>query len=64
MPLSNPILKQLIITEMEALGLGSDNPSQHEKLAEAIAKAVVQHITSAAQVNIPSGSSAGVYGVS
>lgn len=63
MPLNKVVLKERIIEEMESRGMGSESPSEHEKLAEAIAEAVVGHITTSAVVTIPSGSSAGVYGV-
>ncbi|EKO3439454.1 hypothetical protein NTE19_003346 [Vibrio fluvialis] len=57
-------LKALVITEMEAVGFVTKG--QHawaEKLAQAVANAVVQHIQANAEVPINSGSSAGTYKV-
>lgn len=56
-------LKNRIVQAMEELGLGSNNPTAHEILAEAIAVAVVSHVRDRAKVAIPGGSSAGVYSV-
>ena len=65
MALSNSVLKDLIIAECQAQGFVTTGPhAQIEKLAEAIANAVVSHVTSAAVVTVTSGSSAGPYKVS
>lgn len=64
MALSDSVLKDLIVVECAAQGFVTQG--QHariEQLAEAIAKAVVTHITAAAEVPVTSGSSAGSYQV-
>lgn len=64
MALSDSALKDLIISECESQGfVTSGSHANLDKLAEAIAKAVVAHITAAAEVPIDSGSSAGTYKV-
>lgn len=64
MALSKGALKGRIITEMEALGATSTGEhSWVEKMAEALANAVVDEIQSNAQVPVTSGSSAGTYKV-
>jgi hypothetical protein len=65
MALSDSVLKELIVTEMESKGfVTSGEHARSEQLAEAIAKAVVSHITSSADVAVTAGSSAGSYKVS
>lgn len=64
MALSKGALKGRIITEMEALGATSTGEhSWVERMAEALANAVVDEIQSNAQVPVTSGSSAGTYKV-
>ena len=64
MALSDSVLKDLIISECESQGfVTSGTHANLDKLAEAIAKAVVTHITSAAEVPVNSGSSVGTYKV-
>lgn len=60
MPLSAPALSALIIKEFGTLGSDSaETNTQYDegtkKLADCIANAVVQHITSSAQVIVPAG---------
>lgn len=60
MPLNKPALKVLI--ESELLAKGFDPTNEHARLsdlAEAIANAVVDHITTSGVTVITSGSSAG-----
>lgn len=64
MALDKAQLKSRIVSEMEALGATSSG--QHswvERMAQAIANAVVDEIQENAQVPVPSGSSAGTYQV-
>lgn len=64
MPVTAASLKALIVTEMEAQGANaSGEHSWVEKLAEAIANAVVTEIQLNAQVVVNTGSSAGTYPV-
>lgn len=64
MALSKSQLKSRIITEMEAQGATSTGPhSWVEKMAQALANAMVDEIQSNAQVPVTSGSSAGTYKV-
>lgn len=65
MALNSKTLKGMILTELE----GKDFKTEGEhpmvaKLADAIAKAVVSHITASATVVVSEGSSAGSYKVS
>ena len=65
MALNDSALKSLIVANLGAAGFDVQN--QHAKtaeLAEAIAKAVVTHITANAQVTVTGGSSSGTYTVS
>lgn len=60
MPLDANLLSQLITTNVGQLGSDSSETNQQynegvKKLADAIAKAVVQHITTAGIVEIPAG---------
>ncbi len=65
MALSQSSLKQKLIQEFEAKGFVTDNEfSQVLNMAEIIANAVVAEVTQNAQVNVTSGSSAGIYKVS
>ncbi|WP_417536831.1 hypothetical protein [Methylophaga sp.] len=64
MALSAGTLKLLIVSECEAQGFVSTGEyARISQLAEAIANAVVKHITEAASVPVTSGSSAGAYKV-
>jgi hypothetical protein len=64
MALSAEVLKASIVSECEAQGFVSTGEyARIAQLAEAIANAVVQHITEAASVPVTSGSSAGAYKV-
>lgn len=64
MALDQTVLKNMIIAEMQGLGfVTSGTYAWADRLAEAIANAVVDHITSDAEVIIPGGSSAGTYPV-
>lgn len=64
MSLSNSALKGLIVGEMTAQGIEvAGDHAWAEKLAEAVANAVVAHITASAQVTVSGGSSAGTYKV-
>lgn len=65
MALNKSTLKGLVITEMTAQGIKvSGEHAWAEKLATAIANAVVAHITASAQVAVTGGSSSGTYKVS
>lgn len=60
MPLNAQALSQLIVTNLGQLGSDDDATNQQynegvKKIADAVAKAVVTHITSSAQVTIPTG---------
>ena len=64
MALSKSALKGRIVSEMEAMGATSTGEhSWVERMAEALANAVVDEIQSNAQVPVTSGSSAGTYKV-
>lgn len=64
MALSKVDLKNRIITEMEAIGAkASGEHSWVERMAEALANAVVDEIQQNAQVPVSGGSSAGTYQV-
>jgi len=64
MAMSKSALKGRIVSEMEAAGATAAGPySWVERLAEAIASAVVDEIQQNAQVPVPGGSSAGSYKV-
>lgn len=64
MSLNKNTLKGLVISEMTAQGIKvSGEHAWAEKLATAIANAVVGHITASAQVRVNGGSSAGTYKV-
>ncbi|MBP3140844.1 hypothetical protein ACTFQF_06310 [Aliivibrio fischeri] len=65
MPLSNDSLKEKIVKEMNGKGMVTEGEfAKAADLAEAIANAVVEEITSNALVVIKKGSSAGSYNVS
>lgn len=65
MALSASVLKGLIVTELAAQGfVATGQHARIEKMAAAIAAAVVAHITASANVVVPGGSSAGTYKVS
>ena len=65
MPLDKGSLKAKIIKEMNGKGIVTEGEfAKAADLAEAIASAVVDEITSNAQVVVTSGSSAGSYKVS
>ena len=62
MALSDSALKAEIISQMQAQGFDPTNPAtggEAEKYIEAIATAVVNHITSAAEVPVAGGGSYG-----
>lgn len=64
MALSKPQLKQRIITEMQAQGANpSGAHSWVDRMAEAIANAVVDEVQRNAVVNVAGGSSSGSYRV-
>lgn len=66
MALDEVALAQEIMDEMENLGLAPRNPlnsGKSELIWEALAKAIVDHIKTNAEVPIPGGSSAGTYQV-
>ena len=64
MPLNAEALESAIISKLKSEGFVTNNQyAKTEKMAKAIAEAVVEHITANAQVVIESGSSAGTYGV-
>lgn len=64
MALSKSQLKNRIVAEMEAMGANSTGEhSWVEKMAQALANAVVDEIQSNAQVPVTGGSSAGTYKV-
>ena len=64
MSMSKEQLKQGIITELEVFGATANGDySWVDKFAEAIANAVVDHITTNAEVVIDVGSSSGTYPV-
>ncbi|HCG9116539.1 TPA: hypothetical protein NJ598_000152 [Vibrio parahaemolyticus] len=65
MALTKPSLKHKLETELKAQGFVLDGEfAMAGKFAEAIANAVVDEITQNAQVEVTSGSSAGIYKVS
>lgn len=65
MPLDKSSLKAKIVKEMKGKGMVTEGEfAKAADLAEAIANAVVDEITSNAQVIVASGSSAGSYNVS
>ncbi|RYU50025.1 hypothetical protein [Aliivibrio finisterrensis] len=65
MPLDKSSLKAKIVKEMKGKGMVTEGEfAKAADLAEAIANAVVDEITSNAQVIVASGSSAGSYKVS
>ncbi|KZN57600.1 hypothetical protein N473_06895 [Pseudoalteromonas luteoviolacea CPMOR-1] len=64
MPLTASALESAMISELEAEGFVTDN--QHAMIGpmvKALSKAVVNTITADAEVQVPSGSSAGKYKV-
>ncbi len=64
MPLSKDQLKGRIVSEMQAIGASTAGPhSWVERMADAIATAVVDEIQQNAQVPVTAGSSAGTYKV-
>jgi len=64
MPLQSTTLTDLIVSNLESAGFDVSNKhSQINVLANAIAKAVVEHIQADAKVTVGSGSSAGMYDV-
>lgn len=63
MALSNTVLAGLIEDEISAVLGSPSDAAQLNKVATAIATAIVDHINDAAEVVIPGGSSAGTYGV-
>lgn len=64
MALAAEELKGLILTEMEAEGFVIKGEfARSEQLASALARAIVAHITSAAEVQVSGGSSSGTYQV-
>lgn len=64
MALSKSQLKNRIVSEMEAQGAtASGQHSWVNRMAEAIANAMVDEIQANAQVPVTDGSSAGTYGV-
>lgn len=64
MALSKAQLKNRIVTEMQAQGAtASGEHSWVNRMAEAIANAVVDEVQSNAEVQVTGGSSAGNYGV-
>ncbi|MUH95209.1 hypothetical protein GNP63_01410 [Aliivibrio fischeri] len=65
MPISNSSLKTKLIKEMNGKGMVTEGEfAKAADLAEAIANAVVEEITSNALVVVDKGSSAGSYSVS
>lgn len=65
MPLDKGSLKARVVNEMKSKGFVTEGEfAKAADLAEAIANAVVDEITSNAQVIVASGSSAGSYKVS
>jgi len=65
MALSDSSLKTKIVAELQAQGFDTGNEfAKTQQMAEAIAKAVVDEITSNAEVVVAGGSSAGSYQVS
>lgn len=64
MALSADTLKTLIINEMNAAGFVTQGQyARGEQLATALARAIVTHITEAAEVPVTGGSSSGTYQV-
>ncbi len=64
MALSSGALKDLIIGKLATQGFITAEPhSKVDELVEAIATAVVTHITAEAEVNVAGGSSSGIYKV-
>lgn len=65
MALNAGVLKGLIVSELVNQGfVSTGGHARIEKMADAIATAVVAHITAAADVVVAGGSSAGTYKVS
>ncbi|WP_207132043.1 hypothetical protein [Halorhodospira neutriphila] len=60
--LSTSTLSSMIQSELEAQGFNLSK-GEADRLADAVAKAVVEHIQSSAEVPVTSGSSAGTYSV-
>ena len=64
MALSADTLQALIVTELNAAGFVTEGEyARGEQLAAALARAIVTHITTAAEVPVSGGSSAGTYQV-
>jgi len=64
MALSKATLKGLIITNLEAHGFKPGGThGMAEKMAQAVADAVVDHIQATSEVSVPGGSSSGTYKV-
>ncbi|EMC2457142.1 hypothetical protein VB891_002267 [Vibrio cholerae] len=64
MALNAQTLENLITSKLQAAGFKtSGQHAQSAKMAKAIAEAVVEHITGAAEVPVTGGSSAGTYKV-
>lgn len=64
MALQSATLEEMIVSNLE--GAGFDSGGEHSQinvLANAIAKAVVEHIQTQAEVTVSAGSSAGSYAV-
>lgn len=64
MALSSGSLQGLIDSKLESAGLDFNDKSSLKILTQAIAEAVVEHITASAQVAVTGGSSSGTYKVS
>ncbi len=63
MALSDSSLSSKIVSNLEGLGFKQGEHANFDKLAQAVAKAVVAEIQSNAEVAVTSGSSAGSYKV-
>lgn len=64
MALNSSALKGLIVSKLNAAGITtSGEHAKAQLMAEAIAEAVVEHVTANAQVIVAGGSSAGTYKV-
>jgi len=64
MALNSTALQALVESKLTAAGFDLEKAPATKNMAQAIAEAVVEHVTADAQVVVASGSSAGTYLVS
>ncbi len=64
MALSNTELSNMMVAELQAQGfVTSGEHAKAQKMCDALAKAIVEHIKASAQVAVTGGSSSGTYQV-